>query len=378
MQTELPERGPADILIEKVNKGDLLVHQANWEDVFVSAININYILANRHCYSSWQELLHMLLCEIDNFDYRIDALNYMINYGAQWFNKRGLSQEEYVKFSKGCLCLIYFYHQLKDIIINNEELRIYLKGNKIKEDYFKYEFEIVMSNISPEDLVAFSQAIGYLYAKNNKFPNLIDALLIINNFKGKIVAKNSIAFFKILYELLNMIAFYEKYHDMPEQTPIKDEILVGFRNISLSKRLRCFQTYWEILCKKKGNELMSNVERYNLPTEEEISYSIYQSNLDDWQHALEESKDPNNKDWQFKGAPDVLKMYEYFVQFAYDKYRSVPSVKEKQDRAIAQVEMQIALSKQTLLQDNSPRQIIFNGDNTIYNDIHDNNNPIIH
>lgn len=374
MQTELPEKEPADILIEKVDRGDLLVCQANWEDVFVSALKINYFLTKRHCNPSWQELLHMHLCDIDNIDYRIDALNYMINHGAQWFDKRGLPKENYVNFSKGCLCLIYFYRQLKNIIINNEDLRIYLKGNKIREDYFKYEFEIVMSNMAPEDLVAFSQVIGYLYAKNNKFPNIIDALLIIYDFKGKIVAKDSIAFFKILYHLLNMIAFYEKYHDMPNQTPIENEILVGFKNISLPKRIKCFQTYWEALYKEKGDELMADVERYQLPTEEEIAYAIYNSNRNELERVLEESKDPNNENWQFEGAPDILKMYEYFVQFAYDQYRNVPSVKEKHDIAFATTEMQIALERQAVLQDMAPRQIIFNGDNTSFYDIHNNEN----
>lgn len=341
------KKGPAEILIEKINKGELLVCQANWEDVFDSSININRYLATKHCLASWQEILHMLLCDIDNFDYRIDALNYMIDHGAQWFTKRGYEPKGYALFSGSCLCLIHFYRQLKQIVFNDENLRIYLSGNKFQEDYFKYEFEVVLSNMAPEDLVAYSQVVGSELARTSKFPNIITALLSIRDFRGKIVANDTIAFLKILYHILNMIAFYEKYHDLPKGTPIDQEILVGFKNVSLEKRIKYFQTYWQALYVKKEKELKEDVERNNLPTKEEVALAIYEKEKKEFERALEESKDPNNKNWQYNGAPDVIKMYEYFVHFAYDQCK---------------------------INEPKANQIIFNGDNTSFYDIHNNEN----
>ncbi|MCQ2312832.1 MAG: hypothetical protein MJZ84_05225 [Paludibacteraceae bacterium] len=353
MQTELPKRESADILIEKVNNGGISVKQADWKcavkSVYQSKLLVQYPVI-------WQYPLHILLCNIEVIDHRIDALLCMENRSEQYFIELQIPKSMLKEFLEACQSLRYFYHQLKSVILENHEAYTYLLEHKADEEYFIQEF-VVMLKYMPHQL--FYTLTQTFYKQARMKQNLLDdkdivqALLSCYLHQGELATPDIVQFCAALYHT----TCYGKYEHDCLAKPLGEEnniipIFAQFNIIPLRKRLACFEIYWKDLYNKTKNVLSEDTSRHELPSDQEIVDIIYaneKQSLDKFIESIANFAYPTRALKEYH--EDLIKMCEYFLVYA---------------------RKQCLKYKNSGIEQNVTYNI--NAENVIINDIHDNQN----
>mgnify|MGYP003292180537 CR=1 FL=1 len=353
-----PQEIPLDFidqLITNINQGTLLVQQADWELFFKTIITIRPYTKDDT--TPFILLLHSNLCGITIIDYRIAALNTLIEHIPQWIHHNNISttKNEYDEYINGCRCLKYFYQLLRELCINNHDIYEELQANVMNPEYSNLEFVVFLQKMTPPMFFTLTQAFYDKSIHPIKGNSFLRALLDMYHYQNELVTNDIITCSKALFITDNYIHHYIT-HQMNMSVCMSDgqndnRLYTDFHTFPLLKRNACFDEYWRIRQKNILNELANDNELVLPPTDEDAFQRLI----------LEENKKvssykalidlPCSAEREGSGASDVLKMGQYFIQYIQLMHE------KKQQPNISQI-----------------TQINVQGN---YNDIHNNTNPTI-
>lgn len=303
-----------DQVIDAINTGRLNAKQVDWKNLVVDS----YRATQAETPFPFIVFLAGLLSAIQVRDWRIDALNIIIENINTYLEDICDDKKTIDKYAKECCSLRHYFHLVNYIIPYYDEAGIIYKEN-IDKEQFEVEALIYFKFIDKIDKIdeylAYSQAHYSLITNKSRYPFVPQhAPIIASLFIEQIIPQDIIGFCQSLY----MAEFTrQRYLNGWKPSPI-----TTIDTFPLDLRNNCFDTYIRLRTNSVMKELMHDNNRLYRPTHLECMSILLEEDLQAYNRlkGIEQFKGSHAYSEMWKpGTPDILRMAELFLTYLQDR-----------------------------------------------------------